>query len=92
MTFTNYEKDFKKRIRNKRFRSAYEQERRKVAIAYEIVKLREKHGYTQKQLASKIGTTQSAIARMENGNQNFTVDLLDKIASTFKKEVRVKFV
>lgn len=89
---TNYEKDFRKRMEDKNFRKAYEQERRRVAIAYEIVKLREKSGCTQKQLAKKIGTTQSVIARMEGGNQNFTVDNLDKVASAFKKELKVRFV
>ena len=89
---TNYEKDFRKRIKDKNFRKAYEQERRRVAIAYEIVKLREENGYTQKQLARKLGTTQSVVARMEGGNQNFTVDNLDKIGSAFKKELKVRFV
>lgn len=88
---TNYEKDFRKRMKDKNFRKAYEQERRRVAIAYEIVKLREKHGYTQKQLARKLGTTQSAVARMESGNQNFTVDILDKVADIFGKELKVGF-
>lgn len=89
---TNYEKDFQRKIKSKKFREAYEQERQRFIIAYKIVKLRERHGYTQKQLAEKLSTTQSVVARMENGNQNLTVDNLERIASVFKKELRVRFV
>ncbi len=89
---TDYEKDFRERMKDKEFREAYEKERRRVAIAYEIVKLREKSGCTQKQLAKKLDTTQSVIARMEGGNQNFTVDNLEKVASAFNKELNVRFV
>lgn len=89
---TNFEKDFRRRMKNKKFREVYEKERQKVAIAYEILKLREKQGYTQKKLAKKLGTTQSVIARIENGNQNLTVNTLNKIADIFKKDLRIKFV
>ena len=89
---TDYEKDFRERMKDKEFREAYEKERRRVTIAYEILKLREKSGCTQKQLAKKLGTTQSVIARMEGGNQNFTVDNLEKVASVFNKELNVRFV
>lgn len=89
---TNFEKDFKRRMRNRRFREAYEKERRKVFIAYEVLKLREKSGYTQKQLAKKLGTTQSVVARIESGNQNLTIDYLNKIADIFKKDLKIKFV
>lgn len=89
---TNFERHFREQMKDKKFREAYEKEKRKVFIAYEIVKLREKSGYTQKQLAKKLGTTQSVIARMEGGNQNFTVDNLEKVASVFNKELNVRFV
>jgi len=89
---TNFEKDFENKMRNKSFRNAYEKERQKLIIAYKIVQLRAQHKYTQKQLAKKLNTTQSAIARMENGNQNFTIDILDKIASVFGKELKVRFI
>ncbi len=89
---TNYEKDFKERMKDKKFRKAFEQERRRLAIAYEILKLREKHGYTQKELAKKLGTTQSVVARVETGNQNLTINYLNKIADIFKKDLRIRFV
>jgi transcriptional regulator with XRE-family HTH domain len=46
---------------------------------------------SQAQLAKKIGTTQSNVARMEAGNQNFTLGMLTKIADAFGKELQVSF-
>jgi ribosome-binding protein aMBF1 (putative translation factor) len=89
---TNFEKHFQKEMKSEKFRKAYEQERRRVFIAYEVLKLREKRGYTQKELAKKLGTTQSVIARIESGNQNLTIDYLNKIADIFNKNLKIDFV
>jgi len=44
---------------------------------------------TAPELAKKIGTTQSNVARMEKGQQNFTIDTLGRVAKTFKKDLKV---
>ena len=46
---------------------------------------------TQVELAKRIGTKQSNIARMETGQQNFTIEILQKIASVFNCDLEVKF-
>jgi len=89
---TNFEKDLKERLKDKKFRETYECERRKVFVAYEILKLREKRGLTQKQLAKKLKTTQSVVARIESGDQNLTIDYLNKIADIFHKNLKIDFV
>ena len=89
---TNFEKHFRQEMKNKKFREAYEYERRKVFVAYEILKLREKRGFTQKQLAKKLKTTQSVVARIESGDQNLTIDYLNKIADIFHKNLKIDFV
>ena len=38
---------------------------------------RKHRGWTQSQLAETLGTSQSAINRIEQGNQNLSLDLLD---------------
>ena len=45
---------------------------------------------SQAELAKKINTKQSNIARMEMGQQNFTIDTLQKIAKAFKRELKIK--
>ncbi len=47
---------------------------------------------TQAELAKKIGTKQSNIARMEAGNQNFSIETLQKIASVLGKNLKVEFI
>lgn len=44
-----------------------------------IQRFREKHNITQKELASRLETTQSAVARLEAGDQNVSTAMLSKI-------------
>lgn len=48
---------------------------------------REQSGVTQKELAKKLGTSQSAVVRMEKGRQNFTMTMLAKIGSALGKDI-----
>ena len=50
-------------------------------IAATIQRQRKAKGYTQQELANKIGVTQVMISRWENGEENFTVATLAKISN-----------
>ncbi len=52
-----------------------------------IKNLREHKGLTQGDFAKALGTSQSAVARMESGAQNFTTELLDKISEVLEKNI-----
>lgn len=56
-------------------------------IGSRITDLREAQGLTQTELAKKIHTTQSAIARIESGKQNVSTELLKKISRALGKNV-----
>ena len=56
-------------------------------IGARITTLREAAGLTQKDLAEKLKTTQSAIARIETGKQNVSTDLLRKISTALKRYI-----
>ena len=60
-------------------------------IAGQILQLRKHKKMSQQTLAKKIGTTQSNIARMEAGNQNFSLATLGKLAAVFGKRLEVNF-
>jgi len=80
------------KLKNPKFKRYYDEYGKQLEIAYQILKLRKQKGLSQAELAKKIGTRQSDIARMETGQQNFTTDTLQKVASAFKRELRIEFV
>ena len=82
----------KEDLKNPEFKKWFDYYGKQLEISLAILRLRKKHGLTQTQLAKKIGTNQSNVARMETGQQNFTDETLDKIANVFGKELKVKFI
>lgn len=44
-------------------------------------------GYTQSELAEKIGTSQSAINRIEKGNQNISIEMLARISEVLSSDI-----
>lgn len=73
-------------------RSGYEKAGRAIRLAFEIRALREKKGLSQRELAERVGTTQSAIARLEGGNISPSLPTLDKIAKALGAEVSLSIV
>ena len=72
------------------FENQFFAKKEKIRIALEIVHFREAAKLTQKQLADRIGTSQSAIARMENDNyHNYSIRVLRKIAEILDLELIV---
>lgn len=58
-------------------------------VAKQIISLRKSLGLSQKELAEKLNTKQSAISRIEKGEQNISIGFLDKIADALGVEVNV---
>lgn len=56
-------------------------------IAHFIKSLREDRGLTQKEFAERLKTSQSAVARMEAGKQNFTAKELSKISHALEHKI-----
>jgi len=52
----------------------------------------EKRGLSQRELADRVGTTQSAIARLEARNISPSLPTLDKVADALGVELIVSFV
>lgn len=52
-----------------------------------IARIRSQKGLTQKELAKKLGTSQSAINRIEAGKQNITLEMLARISDVLEKEL-----
>jgi UDP-N-acetylglucosamine 1-carboxyvinyltransferase len=52
-----------------------------------ISALRQERGITQEQFALKLGTTQSAVARIERGEQNLSTEMLSKISQALNRDI-----
>jgi UDP-N-acetylglucosamine 1-carboxyvinyltransferase len=48
---------------------------------------RRHRGLTQQQLAERLGTSQSAVARIEQGGQNLTLELLGRLSEALEREL-----
>jgi len=88
---TNYEKHLQEHLINPLFKKEYERYSLRIELAYQMSQLRKKKKMSQSGLAKKIGTTQSVVARMEAGKQNFSVDILSKVADALNCKINVGF-
>ena len=52
-----------------------------------IKNLREQRGMTQDDFAKALATSQSAVARMEKGEQNFSTEILSKISTVLEHKL-----
>ena len=89
---TNYEVYRDNLLKDPELKKYYDEVGKQLEIAYQILQLRKKQGISQSELAKKIGTTQSNVARLESGQQNFTTETLQKIAKAFRRDLKVEFV
>jgi len=89
--YPSFERYLEQELKNKSFKQAYKKENQKLEIAYQIFQLRKKKKISQVELAKKIGSSQSDVARMETGQQNFSVNTLEKLARAFNCDFKIIF-
>lgn len=82
----------KTNLKDPQIKKHFDKYGKQLEVAYQILELRKKNQMSQAELANKIGTTQSNIARMETGQQNFTTATLQKIANVFSCDLKINFV
>ena len=72
-------------------RKAYDELAPEYAIAHELIKARARAGLTQSNVAKRMGTTQSVIARLEGGRTLPSIKTLYRyaIATGTKPEIRL---
>ena len=73
------------------FQSEYDALEEEFALASALIKARSEAGLTQEELARRMGTTQSAIARMEGGKSRPSTTTLQKLAAATGTRLRVSF-
>jgi ribosome-binding protein aMBF1 (putative translation factor) len=70
---------------------AYEALDEEFSLAAAMIAARSHAGLTQKELAERMGTTQSVVARLEGGNSRPSTATLDKFAQATGTRLRISF-
>lgn len=83
----------KEKLKNHKFKKGFDSALKRWNLAHEIRMAREKAKMTQAEFAKELKTSQSFIARAENGGQNLTIDVLIRMADVLsvKQKNPVKF-
>jgi predicted transcriptional regulator len=77
-------------LKDKEVAREYERLAPRYAVISQLIAARQKSGFTQRELANRMGTKQSAIARLEAGNTNPSIGFLEKIASVMGTTLTIK--
>ncbi|EKD84529.1 MAG: transcriptional regulator, XRE family [uncultured bacterium] len=86
-------KDLKKELlKDPEIKQAYQELEPEFALIEAIIKKRLEKGLTQKELAKKIGTKQSAISRFESGEYNPSLSLITKIAQALNAKIKIEII
>ncbi|HUO31643.1 MAG TPA: helix-turn-helix transcriptional regulator [Bryobacteraceae bacterium] len=79
-------------LRQPEFSEGYAESFQDAYVATQIKVLREQNKWTQADLAKEIGTTQTAISRIENVNYSaWNISTLKKLARAFRVRLKVSF-
>ncbi len=88
----NYSNFKNKLLKDKEVHKEYDALAAEFAIAEAVISKRIEQGMSQSELAMKVGTKQSAISRLESGNYNPSIRLLEKVANALNLKLKVSFL
>lgn len=85
-TYSQFKKEI---LRNKKIRTAYDAIGPEFEIVASLIERRLEKGFTQRELAKRVGTKQSSIARLESGTYNPSLDFLKKVTDALDARLRI---
>ena len=81
----------RKWMKNKQYRKAYEELAPEFRLARAVIEARVAAGLTQEQLAERMDTTQSVVARLESGRTRPSTQTLERLAAATGTRLRISF-
>lgn len=85
------EDDLKKRLKNPRFKKAWEDSELEYQLGKTLIEKRLAKQFSQRDLAEKAHTTQAVISRVEAMNSNPSLNLLKRLASALGVKLKIAF-
>ena len=90
-TRTSWSEIKRRRLTKPDAHAGYENARLAYELGRRIRELREAQGLSQRQLADRMGTTQSVIARLEAGGSKPSMTTLERIAAALGTAIDIRF-
>ncbi|MBU1085077.1 MAG: helix-turn-helix transcriptional regulator [Candidatus Beckwithbacteria bacterium] len=89
--YIDFREDLNRELKNPEFKKEYLKAQPEFEVTRALIEARIKKGLTQKKLAKKLKTTQSAVSRLESGRANPTISFLQKLATAFDSYLEIRF-
>lgn len=87
-----WEEHRKQLMKDPEFVKAYQELQPEFAIIEKIIRARIGEGVTQKELAKRMKTKQSAISRLESGRANPSLNFLQRLAEALNSRLEIRFL
>lgn len=84
-----FEQFLEESLKDPKVRKEYDRLGPRFKVISDLIALRIKRGMTQADIARKLGTKQSAIARIESGDENMTIDSIQRISEILGAKVKI---
>ena len=85
----SFDQYLEEQLKNPEFKKAYDELAPEFELASQIIDARLKKGLSQAELAEKMGTRQSAIARLESVDYNPSIKMLKRVAKATETRLKV---
>ena len=79
-------------LKDEEFKKEYERLEPEFNIMQAVIDSRKQSHFTQKELSEKTGIAQSDISKLENGNSNPTISMLQRLADGMNMQIKLEFV
>ena len=89
----NSRQELTEKLKDKEFRDSFVSARVDTTLAFQTRALRQKNGWSQAELARRLGTSQNAVSRLESPNYGrAAISTLKKVASVFDVALMARYV
>ena len=79
-------------LKDEEFRTEYEKLEPEFSIIQAVIDARKAKNMTQKELSEKTGIAQSDISKLETGNSNPTIGMLQRLAEGMGMKIKLQFI
>lgn len=86
----DWKKYKKELLKDEEVKQEYDKLTPRYELISQLIEARNKRGLTQKELAKRMGTKQSAISRLESGNANPSILFLEKLAEALNTKLQIQ--